>query len=817
MAGTVSTLMLRLMGDDSGAEQAMDGVGASAGKLIGTLAGVATAALGIGAAFGAALEVASVQGSIAGKLGVSAGEAKELGHIAGSIYANAWGDSLSAVSDALIIVKQDLNDLAAPEELEGITTKALALADAFGIDVGQAVQGVGQLIRTGLVADANEGLDLITLTLQTMGQRGDDVLDTLKEYPVAFQALGLSGEQAIGLMKQGLAGGARDTDQVADALKEFKLIASSGSKDAAAGFKALGLDAQKMTAIFAKGGPGAAAGLDQVLDRIRQMKDPLKQNAAAVALFGTPFEDMQAALYALDPSKAAEGLGKVAGAADKMVAAVGTSPQATLESFKRKVEIALGESLAKSVPAMQGALDKFAPMIPQIVGGLTTVLGVAVPILTSVLGFIAPYAPVLTQIAIAAVGVKVAMMAWGAISSTVTAVRTSVQAASTAMAMFRAGMAGAQATQMASAGQRLALMFGTMTRNIGMATVAVGRWIATQAVAAAGAIRTAAGVVAQNVAMAAQATWGGIIRVATLLWTGVQWLLNASFYGFPLVWIIAAIVAVVAIIVLIATKTTWFQDIWNFIWNAVVAYFTFVVGIIKGAVAGLIFIFGTWLPGVIQGAVSNIVGIWNGFWGFINGLFTGILRLIMGFGRFIFVTLPVSIGAGIGKMIGQFNNFAISVLRFFLSIPARIGTIGRDIVVGLWNGISGMGAWLWQQVSGFASNILTTMMDAIGAHSPSRKAADLVGKPIPQGVAKGMIDNMGAVDKAALMVAGAAIPNAGTLAAASRSASAAAGGGAAGGGDITLVINTQLDAATIAQVLLKYNRRTGALKELART
>lgn len=34
------------------------------------------------------------------------------------------------------------------------------------------------------------------------------------------------------------------------------------------------------------------------------MKDPVKRNAAAVALFGTKAEDMGKALFALDPSKA---------------------------------------------------------------------------------------------------------------------------------------------------------------------------------------------------------------------------------------------------------------------------------------------------------------------------------------------------------------------------------------------------------------------------------------------------------------------------------------------------------------------------------
>jgi phage-related protein len=54
----------------------------------------------------------------------------------------------------------------------------------------------------------------------------------------------------------------------------------------------------------------------------------------------------------------------------------------------------------------------------------------------------------------------------------------------------------------------------------------------------------------------------GIAKVATLVWAGAQWALNIALLANPIGLIIAAIVAVIAIIVLIATKTTWFQDIW---------------------------------------------------------------------------------------------------------------------------------------------------------------------------------------------------------------------------------------------------------------
>lgn len=55
----------------------------------------------------------------------------------------------------------------------------------------------------------------------------------------------------------------------------------------------------------------------------------------------------------------------------------------------------------------------------------------------------------------------------------------------------------------------------------------------------------------------------GIAKVATLVWAGAQWALNIALLANPIGLIIAAVIALVAIIVLIATKTTWFQDIWG--------------------------------------------------------------------------------------------------------------------------------------------------------------------------------------------------------------------------------------------------------------
>lgn len=87
--------------------------------------------------------------------------------------------------------------------------------------------------------------------------------------------------------------------------------------------------------------------------------------------------------------------------------------------------------------------------------------------------------------------------------------------------------------------------------------------IAPVALTAMGAIQL------MSTSSAASAVASGAASAASGVWTGVQWLLNAAFWASPITWIVAGIIALIAVIVLIATKTTWFQDIWRVVWGGI--------------------------------------------------------------------------------------------------------------------------------------------------------------------------------------------------------------------------------------------------------
>lgn len=94
-------------------------------------------------------------------------------------------------------------------------------------------------------------------------------------------------------------------------------------------------------------------------------------------------------------------------------------------------------------------------------------------------------------------------------------------------------------------------------------------------------------------------------------------------------------------------------------------------------------------------------------------------------------------------LVSFIMNDVPAAVESLSDLPARVVEIGESIVHGIWDGISSAASWLWDQITGFADGIVEAAMDALGIHSPSKVMAELVGKPMAQGVAVGF-DKAGA-------------------------------------------------------------------------
>ncbi len=339
-------------GEDAG-DEAGEGIVSGILDALGTIP-IAGAVVGVGAAIAGGLILGIKQGLsieverdlFSARTGLDEATSARFGRAAGEAYANAWGTSIADNLDtARTALQAGLIDADAQDaEIEQVIASLSGLTEIMGTDIPETARAAGVMIRTGLAKNAEEAFDTLIAGYQNGANASDDLIDTFTEYDALFAKLGLSGDEAMGLIVQGLQAGARNSDLAADALKEFQIRATDGSKLSAEGFAAIGLNAEKMTAQIAAGGEGAKKGLDQVLDGLRAMEDPVARNAAGVALFGTQWEDLGDSLLALDVTTAVAALGSVegsAGAADKALSTMSDNTASKMESAKRNIEVAM--------------------------------------------------------------------------------------------------------------------------------------------------------------------------------------------------------------------------------------------------------------------------------------------------------------------------------------------------------------------------------------------------------------------------------------------------------------------------------------------
>lgn len=78
-----------------------------------------------------------------------------------------------------------------------------------------------------------------------------------------------------------------------------------------------------------------------------------------------------------------------------------------------------------------------------------------------------------------------------------------------------------------------------------------------------------------------------------------------------------------------------------------------------------------------------------------------------------------------------------AVVNGVKDLPSKMLDIGKNIVSGIWDGISSGWSWLTDKVSSLASSLLDAAKGALGINSPSREFRDQVGRFLPPGISEG--------------------------------------------------------------------------------
>lgn len=187
-----------------------------------------------------------------------------------------------------------------------------------------------------------------------------------------------------------------------------------------------------------------------------------------------------------------------------------------------------------------------------------------------------------------------------------------------------------------------------------------------------------------------------VVTVATELWAAAQAILDAAFWASPITWIILGIVALIAIIVLIATKTTWFQTAWNAVWNAIKTATSAVVNAIKATLnwfAGLPTKFQQWwtkakyyVVTTMASMVAYVAGIPGRVWNALSSLGSKIASIAVSAGK---------------SFISKTKSWISSAISYVKGIPGKarsaLGSLGntlmsagKSLIRGFINGIKSM-------------------------------------------------------------------------------------------------------------------------------
>ena len=396
-------------------------LGTKAGPIGLALAAAAGVALGAGALIAqqvmAGMDRELAADRIQAQLGLTDAEAAQFGKSAGTVYGGAFGESLGDVQQAMSDVASTL-DMSSGAALEDMTAKALTFRDVFGTDVGESIALAQNMIVNGLAPDASAAFDLITTAVQRVpAALRDETFEALDEYSTYFSSLGFSGEEAAGMVVNMADRGKIALDKLGDSLKEFGIRATDlddkGAMDTLFG---LGLNGGDVANNLLAGGDAAQQQFDRIIDGLLALEDPAEQARAAIALFGTPLEDLDKRkipefLAGLDNAETA--MQGFAGSSQEMVDTVGDNAATSIEGAKRAIESGVGSmqtSMAQAFgPAAQdlanwvmehqeeitqffmtaaNAAAEFGSAVGYTVGGILTTLGQLVSAIGDTSGWI---------------------------------------------------------------------------------------------------------------------------------------------------------------------------------------------------------------------------------------------------------------------------------------------------------------------------------------------------------------------------------------------------------------------------------------------
>ncbi|KIP21138.1 Phage-related minor tail protein [Anoxybacillus ayderensis] len=699
--------------------------------------------------------------------------------------ATAWGQLQTKLNET----GQRLQDVGNNLQSSGAQIAAsfgvasAAISGALGVSVKKSMDFEAQLSRVGAIAGAtpNEleklkqaALDLGSSTsksatevaqgMEIMGAMGYNTNQILAAMPGIIAAAEASGEDmalvadtvSSALNAFGLEAG--EASRVADVLAQAANDSAAGVQDmqytfkyAAPIAKTLGISLEELAAateIMANNGIRGEQAGTTLRGALIRLSDPPKEAREALASLGIQVTDAQGRMLPFgdiigqlsEKTKNMSNAQKLAALSTIFGTEAASGMLTVIEAGPQKLD-----SLTKSLQNSSGASKEAAEKMKNNLKGALEELGGAIE--TAQISIGDALAPAIRVVAEALQGLFNAfnsfpdgMKQFIAIGAAISAVLLGI-VASIGVVLSIVGTAmqgfGALASVLASAGG----MAGVFSSAIAVITGPIG--IAIGAIAGLVAIGVVLYKNWDEIKAFLSATWEGIKAVAVVVWDGLKTyfttIVNIYKTIFTTVW--------EGIKTVITTVWEGLKTAATAIFEGIKAYFTTVLNIYKTIFTTIWNTIKTVVFEVWNGLKTAATTIFNAIASFLsnvwNGVKTSVSNIVSSLSSAVQNTFN-SLRSAISNIFGGVRDTLVNIWEGIKntarSWASSFVEIGKDLLRGIWNGMSNMADWLWEKVKSMLSGLTNKIKDFFGIRSPSRLFAEYGGY-LSQGLAIGITDD----------------------------------------------------------------------------
>ena len=187
--------------------------------------------------------------------------------------------------------------------------------------------------------------------------------------------------------------------------------------------------------------------------------------------------------------------------------------------------------------------------------------------------------------------------------------------------------------------------------------------------------------------------------------------------------------------------------------RSLVANLPQIINILFGAIVELSIAATKMLPDILNALIVATLMIIDGLAKALPDLMPIIVEAILGIIPVLIENTPLFIKVGLQLLLGLIEGILTSIpqlvisaweiiksiINVFKTLPERTLELGKDLIKGLWNGISNKAEWVVNKVKSLGSKVIKAAAKIFGIGSPSKEFAKL-GKWNVIGLEKGMED-----------------------------------------------------------------------------